>query len=81
MAHEGVIINQCAHPNVMPLAFVGVQLPAQLCTSADPTRVLCLGFPWADLSLEKRLGSAPRPLPALPPPPPPFSVPAVSVLS
>lgn len=68
MAQEAVIINQCAHPNVMPLAFVGVQPPPQLCTPADPTRVVYLGFPWADLSLEKRLGSAPLPLP-----PPPLS--------
>lgn len=76
MAQEAVIINQCAHPNVMPLAFVGVQPPPQLCTPADPTRVVYLGFPWADLSLEKRLGSAPLPLP-----PPPFLVPVVSGLS
>ena len=58
MAKEAVIMNQCAHPNVLPLAFVGVQS----CTPADPTRVVYMAFPWADLSLEKRLGSAPLPL-------------------
>lgn len=69
-------MNQCAHPNVLPVAFVGVQPPLQPRTPADPTRVVYIAFPWADLSLEKRLGLAPLPLP----PPSPL-VPAISVLS
>ena len=63
MAQEAIIMNRCAHPNVLPVAVVGLQPPSQPCTLADPTRVVYIAFPWADLSLEKRLGSAPLPPP------------------
>ena len=66
LAHQALIMHRCAHPDVLPISFVGVQPPPLPCTPLDPTRVVYIATPLADLSLEKRLGSAPFPSPCIP---------------
>ncbi|KAL3143103.1 hypothetical protein ABBQ38_003376 [Trebouxia sp. C0009 RCD-2024] len=56
LAQQALLMHHCAHPNVLPISFLGVQPPPLACTPMDPTRVVYIASPWADISLEKRLG-------------------------
>ncbi|KAL3138439.1 hypothetical protein ABBQ32_006231 [Trebouxia sp. C0010 RCD-2024] len=56
LAQQAVLMHHCAHPNILPISFVGVQPPPLACDPVDPTRVVYIASPWADLSLEKHLG-------------------------
>ncbi|KAL3143095.1 hypothetical protein ABBQ38_003368 [Trebouxia sp. C0009 RCD-2024] len=56
LAQQALLMLHCAHPNVLPISFLGVQPPPLACTPVDPTRVVYIASPWADISLEKRLG-------------------------
>lgn len=62
LAQQALLMHHCIHPNIVPISYVGVQPPPLTCTPVDPTQVVYIASPWADMSLEKRLGSAP-PLP------------------
>ena len=56
LAMEAMLMWQCAHPNVVPITFLGLKAPASPLTPLDPRQVAYFGMPMADLSLEKRMG-------------------------
>lgn len=56
VGREALLLHQCAHDNVVPLKFLGLQHPPFPLQPADPCLVEYFGMPVADITLDKLVG-------------------------
>ena len=56
VAEEALMLFLCAHPNVVPLSFLGLNPSPSPSNPQDPRQIAYFGMPMADMSLRKSLG-------------------------